>query len=57
MAFDHIAVLGAGAWGTALANAAAHAGRKVTLWTIDQKEADAIATTAMSPMLPVGRRR
>lgn len=52
MAFDHIAVLGAGAWGTALANAAAHAGRKVTLWTIDQKEADTIATTGTSPMLP-----
>jgi glycerol-3-phosphate dehydrogenase (NAD(P)+) len=52
MPFDHIAVLGAGAWGTALANAAAHAGRKVTLWTIDTKEADTIATTGMSPMLP-----
>ncbi len=52
MAFDHIAVLGAGAWGTALANAAAHAGRRVTLWTIDNKEADAILTTGMSPMLP-----
>lgn len=52
MPFDHIAVLGAGAWGTALANAAAHAGRKVTLWTIDKTEAEAIATTGMSPMLP-----
>ncbi|MGL4729827.1 MAG: hypothetical protein ACRCWO_13845, partial [Bosea sp. (in: a-proteobacteria)] len=31
--FLHIGVLGAGAWGTALANAAARAGRKVTLWT------------------------
>jgi glycerol-3-phosphate dehydrogenase (NAD(P)+) len=52
MPFDHIAVLGAGAWGTALANAAAHAGRKVTLWTIDAKEADNLTTTGMSPMLP-----
>ena len=52
MPFNHIAVLGAGAWGTALANAAAHAGRKVTLWTIDAKEAEAIAKTGMSPMLP-----
>lgn len=51
MPFNHIAVLGAGAWGTALANAAAHAGRKVTLWTIDKAEAEAIATTRMSPML------
>ncbi len=52
MPFDHIAVLGAGAWGSALANAAAHAGRKVTLWTIDKTEADTITTTGMSPMLP-----
>lgn len=52
MRFEHIAVLGAGAWGTALANASAHAGRKVTLWTIDAKEADAIKTTGMAPMLP-----
>jgi len=52
MAFDHIAVLGAGAWGTALANAAAHAGRRVSLWTIDKTEADTIAKTRTSPMLP-----
>jgi len=52
MSFNHIAVLGAGAWGTALASAAAHAGRKVTLWTIDKAEAETIATTRMSPMLP-----
>lgn len=31
MALDHIAVIGAGAWGTALAQAAAFAGRRVTL--------------------------
>ena len=30
--FSHIAVLGAGAWGTALAMAAQRAGRTVTLW-------------------------
>jgi glycerol-3-phosphate dehydrogenase (NAD(P)+) len=30
--YAHIGVIGAGAWGTALAVAAAHAGRKVTLW-------------------------
>src|ERR1700744_6246381 len=30
--FSHIAVLGAGAWGTALALAARTAGRTVTLW-------------------------
>lgn len=52
MPFSHIAVLGAGAWGSALANAAAHAGRKVTLWTIDKAEAETIARTGASPMLP-----
>ena len=35
MAFRHVAVLGAGAWGTALANAAARPGRTVTLWSRD----------------------
>ena len=31
MSFDHIAVVGAGAWGTALANVIARAGRAVLL--------------------------
>ena len=35
MSFDRVAVLGAGAWGSALANVAARAGRKVTLWARD----------------------
>ncbi len=52
MSFNHIAVLGAGAWGTALANAATHAGRKVTLWTHDAKEAEILTGTGASPMLP-----
>ena len=34
-AYSHIAILGAGAWGTALATTAAHAGRRVTLWGRD----------------------
>src|SRR5690606_7753048 len=34
-AFSRIAVLGGGAWGTALALAAARAGREVTLWGRD----------------------
>jgi glycerol-3-phosphate dehydrogenase (NAD(P)+) len=34
-AYSHIAILGAGAWGTALATVAAHAGRRVTLWGRD----------------------
>lgn len=52
MPFQHIAVLGAGAWGTALANAAAHAGRKVTLWTHDKAEFEILTGTGASPMLP-----
>src|SRR5258706_10573011 len=38
--FSHIAVLGAGAWGTALALAALGAGRKTTLWV---REEDVLA--------------
>ncbi len=41
--FSRIAVLGAGAWGTALAAVAAHAGRQVTLWG---RDADAMAAIA-----------
>ena len=40
MAFDRIAVLGGGAWGTALANVTARAGREVTLWEHDPDNAE-----------------
>ncbi|GGJ34694.1 glycerol-3-phosphate dehydrogenase [NAD(P)+] [Neoroseomonas lacus] len=40
-----IAILGAGAWGTALAIQAARAGRRVTLWARDPAVAAAIAAT------------
>ena len=43
MGFDRIAVLGAGAWGTALATVAARPGRRVTLWTRDPAAAAAMA--------------
>jgi glycerol-3-phosphate dehydrogenase (NAD(P)+) len=52
MAFDRVAILGAGAWGSALANALARAGGGVTLWARDQASADAIASTRQSPRLP-----
>jgi len=52
MSLDRFAVLGAGAWGSALANAAARAGRNVTLWARDPKTAAAIAKTRESPRLP-----
>ena len=41
---DRIAVIGAGAWGTALAIQAARAGRRVTLWARDAGRAAAIDT-------------
>lgn len=43
MSVQRIAVIGAGAWGTALANAAALAGRDVTLWGRDAADMHAMA--------------
>jgi glycerol-3-phosphate dehydrogenase (NAD(P)+) len=51
MAFDRIAVLGGGAWGTALANVAARAGRRVTLWEHDPANAEQLAQTRESRFL------
>ena len=42
---ETIGVVGAGAWGTALAQIAASAGRKVTLWAFEQDVAAAINAT------------
>jgi glycerol-3-phosphate dehydrogenase (NAD(P)+) len=52
MAFDRIAVIGAGAWGTALANVIAHAGRTVTLGTRDPLSAATLMQRRESPRLP-----
>lgn len=52
MAFDQIAVIGAGAWGTALANVIARAGRSVLLGTRDPLSAAAIMRRRESPRLP-----
>jgi len=52
MRYDRIAVVGAGAWGVALANVAARAGRTVTLVARDREAAAAIATARESPRLP-----
>jgi glycerol-3-phosphate dehydrogenase (NAD(P)+) len=52
MTFDRIAVIGAGAWGTALANAAARAGRTVMLAPRDAATAKTIAQERESPRLP-----
>jgi glycerol-3-phosphate dehydrogenase (NAD(P)+) len=52
MAFNHIAVVGAGAWGTALALTCARAGRKVTLWEQDAANAKQLVTKRESLFLP-----
>jgi glycerol-3-phosphate dehydrogenase (NAD(P)+) len=43
-AYSTVAVLGGGAWGTALAQVAAAAGRKVTIWAREPEVVDAINT-------------
>ena len=52
MTIDRIAVLGGGAWGTALAQTAARAGRNVTLWEFDAGNAEHLARTRESRFLP-----
>jgi glycerol-3-phosphate dehydrogenase (NAD(P)+) len=52
MAFDHIAVIGAGAWGTALALTCVRAGRKVTLWEHDAANAQHLKANRESLFLP-----
>ena len=49
---NNIAVIGAGAWGTALAIQAHRAGRNVTLWARDQARARDISATRRNPHLP-----
>src|ERR1700686_651301 len=52
MTFDHIAVVGAGAWGCALANVIARAGRNVLLAARDRAGADVLAIRRESARLP-----
>jgi glycerol-3-phosphate dehydrogenase (NAD(P)+) len=52
MSFDRIAVVGAGAWGTALALTCLRAGRKVTLWEPDAATAAQLVANRESPYLP-----
>lgn len=47
-----VAVIGAGAWGTALALVAHRAGHTVTLWARDADRAAEIAATRLNPRLP-----
>jgi glycerol-3-phosphate dehydrogenase (NAD(P)+) len=50
--FKSVAVIGAGAWGTALAGVAARAGRKVVLCARSAAHAADIAATRTNPKLP-----
>src|SRR6476661_9345743 len=50
--FRTVAVIGAGAWGTALAGVAARAGRDVVLYARDSASATKIAATRSNPKLP-----
>ena len=47
-----IAIIGAGAWGTALAILLAKAGREVTLWARNAEKAEAMRQTRENPRLP-----
>jgi glycerol-3-phosphate dehydrogenase (NAD(P)+) len=52
MSIERIAVLGGGAWGTALAQTCARAGRDVTLWEFDAVSAEHLASKRESRFLP-----
>ncbi len=52
MTISRISVLGGGAWGTALAQTCARAGRDVTLWEFEPGNAEQLATKRESKFLP-----
>ena len=47
---ERVAVIGAGAWGTALALTLARAGRRVRLWARESEVVAAIRTTRENPL-------
>src|SRR5674476_801746 len=52
MTIQNVSVLGGGAWGTALAQTCARAGRDVTLWEFDAGNAEHLAGRRESRFLP-----
>jgi glycerol-3-phosphate dehydrogenase (NAD(P)+) len=53
--FNSVSIIGAGAWGTALADVAARAGREVVLYARDAARASQIASSRINPRLPGAR--
>src|SRR3954462_2613612 len=51
VSYQRIAVIGAGAWGTALANTTARAGRDVMLWARDPAVVALLTTARENPRL------
>lgn len=51
-AFEQITVIGAGAWGTALALAADRAGRQTVLWARETAVLESICETRRNPFIP-----
>jgi len=54
MSFDKIAVIGGGAWGTALAQVAAAAGQEVLLWAVEGEVVDSINMSHQNPIFLPG---
>ena len=52
--FSSVAVLGGGAWGTALANVAGAAGRKVTLWAREPEVVEGVNKARENPLFLPG---
>jgi glycerol-3-phosphate dehydrogenase (NAD(P)+) len=51
--YERISVVGAGAWGTALASIAAHGGRRVSIWAREPEVVESINTAHVNaPFLP-----
>ena len=51
---NKLAVIGGGAWGTALAQVAAKAGREVLLWAMEDDVVEAINGTHQNPIFLPG---
>ena len=51
-AYENLAIIGGGAWGTALALTARRAGRHVSLWAREASVVEAVARTRRNPFLP-----